>query len=90
MTENSRKVFDFVKEMDGKANITAKDIAEAIGLDVKKVNGSITMAFQKKELMKRVPSQVQDAEGKYVDVKYIVLTEKGRAFDPDAETKAAE
>ena len=41
MTENSKKVFDYVKSMEGK-DITAADIAEATGLAPKSVNGVIT------------------------------------------------
>ena len=46
LKENSRKVYDYVKANDGK-NMTAADIAEATGLEVRSVNGIITSAFQK-------------------------------------------
>jgi len=85
LSENSRKVFDFVKAVDGQTQVTAADIAEATGLNVKQVTGCVNSAFQKKGLMTRIPAQVQDAEtGMYKDVKYITLTDAGRAFDPDA------
>lgn len=47
LKENSRKVYDYVKANDGK-NMTAADIAEATGLEVRSVNGIITSAFQRK------------------------------------------
>ena len=40
LKENSRKVYDYVKANDGK-NMTAADIAEATGLEVRSVNGII-------------------------------------------------
>ena len=94
LSENSRKVFEYVKEMTGE-NITAADIADALGIPAKSVNGIVTSAFQKKGLMVRVPAQVQvvgeDGSTKYKDVKFIQLTEAGQNFDPDAvPEKAAE
>ena len=43
---NSRLVYDFVKEHDGQ-DFTAQDIAEAVGLEPRTVNGIITAAFQR-------------------------------------------
>lgn len=88
---NSRLVFDFVKANDGK-DMTAADIAEGTGLEVKSVNGIVTSAFQKKGLMERIPAEILDeATNTHKAVKFIRLTEAGKAFDPDAEeTKDAE
>ena len=57
LKENSRKVFDYVKSVNG-AEITASDIAAATGLEVKSVNGIVTSAFQRKGLMERVPAEI--------------------------------
>ena len=46
MKENNIKVYDYVKE-NGDSNITAADIAEATGLEVRSVNGIVTAAFQR-------------------------------------------
>jgi hypothetical protein len=67
----------------GDKNITAADIAEGTGLAPKTVNGVITMAFQKKGLMERVPATVE-IDGEQKAVKFIKLTAEGKAFDPDA------
>lgn len=83
LKENSRKVYDYVVAHDGE-DFTAQDIADAIGVDVKKVNGSITSAFQKKGLMSREPGERTNPDGTHTPIKYIRLTEAGRAFDPDA------
>lgn len=93
MTENSKLVFNFVKTHDGQ-DFTAADIAEATGLGVKSVNGIVTSAFcrhkdaDKNEvpLMVRVPAEIEDPEtGLHKAVKFIQLTDEGRAFDIDAE-----
>lgn len=88
LKENSLKVLEYVRAHDGE-NMTAADIAEGTGLEVRSVNGIVTSAFQKKGLMVRTPAQieVEDEEGKtkYKDVKFISLTEAGKTFDPDAE-----
>lgn len=89
LKENSRKILDYVREMDGQ-NITAADIAEATGLDVRVVNGSVTSAFQKKGLMVRTPAEIELEDGTHKPVKFISLTDAGRAFDPDAPEEKAE
>ena len=76
---NSLAVFNFVKENDGN-DFTAADIAEALGLEVKQVNGIVTSAFQRKGFMAREEVAVTGGT-----VKYIRLTDEGRAHDFDAE-----
>lgn len=83
LKENSKLVFNFVRENEGK-NITAADIAEGTGLEVRSVNGIVTSAFQRKGLMARIPAEVELEDGSHKAVKFIVLTEDGKAFDPEA------
>jgi len=93
LSENSKAVFDFVKEHDGQ-DFTAQDIADATGLSVRSVNGIVTSAFQRHKdadknelpLMVRVPAEIEDPEtGLHKAIKFIQLTDAGRAFDPTAE-----
>ena len=79
LKENSRKVYDYVVAHDGE-DFTAKDIADALGLDVKQVNGIVTAAFQRKGLMAREEVAITGGT-----VKYIRLTDEGRAFDANAD-----
>ena len=51
-----KAIFYFVKEHEAE-NITAQDIADALGLGVKQVNGSVTSAFCRKDLMTRVEAE---------------------------------
>ena len=93
MTENSKKVYAFVKAHDGE-DFTAQDIADATGLSVKSVNGIVTSAFQRYKdadkneipLMVRVPAEIEDPEtGLHKAIKFIQLTDAGRDFDPNAK-----
>ncbi len=93
LKDNSKLVFNFVKQHDGE-DFTAQDIADAIGLGVRQVNGIITSAFQRHKdkdkneipLMQRVVAEIVDPEtGLHKPVKFIQLTDEGREFDPDAE-----
>lgn len=84
LKENSLKVYEYVKANDGK-DFTAKDIAAALDLDPKVVNGIITSAFQRKSLMTRVEAEIENADGTHDKVKLIRLTDAGREFDPYAE-----
>lgn len=79
LKENSKIVYNWVKEHDGE-DFTAADIAAATGLEVKQVNGIVTSAFQRKGLMVR--EEVAITGGK---VKYIRLTDEGRELDVDGE-----
>ena len=83
LKENSKNIFYYVQAHEGE-NITAQDIADALGLGVKQVNGSVTSAFQRKGLMERVEAERVNAEGGHDKVKFIRLTDAGRAFDPES------
>ena len=81
MKENTKAIFMYLKEHNGE-QITAQEIAEALGLSVKSVVGSVN-SFVKKTWAVRsdeVKVEVMDKP-----VKFISLTEAGLAVDPDAE-----
>ena len=80
---NSKLVYDYVKE-NGGSNITAADIAEGTGLEVRQVNGIVTSAFQRKGLMERVPAEIELEDGSHKAVKFVRLTDEGKSFDPTA------
>ena len=87
MKENSRKVFDYLKQING-ANVTAEDVAKALGLDKKSVDGIFTSAIQRKSLGVRTPAEIELEDGTHKTVKFLSLTPAGMAFDPDAEEEA--
>ena len=89
LKENSKLVFNFVKAHEGE-NITAADIAEGTGLEVRQVNGIVTSAFQRKGLMERVEAEIELADKTHKKVKFVKLTEAGKDFDENAVEEKAE
>lgn len=78
------EIYEYVKAHEAE-NITAADIAEATGYDVKVVNGTITGAFSKKGLMERVPAEIELSDGSHKPIKLIKLTEAGKSWVPVTE-----
>ena len=84
MKENSKKVLNYLKSING-ADVTAADVAEALGLEKRSVDGIFTSAIQRKGLGVRTPAEIQLEDGTHKQVKFLSLTPAGMAFDPDAE-----
>lgn len=82
MKENSKRVLNYLKEMHGQ-DVTAADVAEALGLEKRSVDGSFT-ALQRKGLGVRTPAEIQLEDGTHKAIKFLSLTEEGMNFDPDA------
>lgn len=83
MKENSKKVLNYLKEING-AQVTAADVAEALGLEKRQVDGIFTSAIQRKGLGVRTPAEIELEDGTHKQVKFLSLTAEGMAFDPDA------
>lgn len=84
MKENSRRVLDYLKSINGQ-NVTAADVADALGLEKRSVDGIFTSAIQRKGLGIRTPAEIELADGTHKQVKFLSLTDAGMAFDPTAE-----
>ena len=95
MKINSYNIYNYVKAHEDE-NITAKDIAVALDLDSKQVNGIVTAAFVRHReeidgekvivpLMVRVEGEIElqteDGKIKHETVKFIKLTDEGRVFE---------
>lgn len=89
MKENSKKVLNYLKEVAGE-NVTAADVAIALGLEKRQVDGIFTSAIQRKQLGVRTPAEIELEDGTHKQVKFLSLTPAGMAFDPDATEEAAE
>ena len=89
MKENSKKVVNYLKEVNGE-NVTAADVAAALGLEKRQVDGIFTSAIQRKQLGVRTPAEIELEDGSHKPVKFLSLTPAGLAFDPDADEDAAE
>lgn len=79
-SENAQRVLEFL-QANPSADVTANDIAEALGMAPKSVNGTVT-GLQKKGLTVR-EEQDEKVDGKIV--KFIKLTPAGLDADPQAE-----
>lgn len=84
MKENSVKVLNYLKQINGQ-DVTAADVAEALGLEKRSVDGIFTSAIQRKGLGIRTAAEVELADGTHKQVKFLSLTDAGMAFDPAAE-----
>lgn len=89
MKENSKKVLNYLKEINGE-NVTAADVSVALGLEKRQVDGIFTSAIQRKGLGVRTPAEIELDDGTHKQVKFLKLTPAGMAFDPDATEEAAE
>lgn len=89
MSDNSKKVLNYMKEVNG-ADVTAADVAAALGLEKRQVDGIFTSAIQRKGYGVRIPAEVELEDGSHKPVKFLKLTDAGMAFDPDAVVEAAE
>lgn len=84
MKENSKKVFMYLKEHNGE-DLTAADVAAAVDLPKKSVDGIFTSAIQRKGLGVRTPAEVELEDGSHKAIRLLSLTAEGMAYDPDAE-----
>ena len=85
MKENSKNVLNYLKAHNGE-DLTAADVADALGLAKRSVDGIFT-ALQKKGLGVRTPAEVELDDGSHKAIKLLSLTDAGMSFDPDADAE---
>ena len=89
MNENTKKIITYLQGLNENDNVTAQDVADALGLaDKRTVDGSFTSAIQKKKLGVRVSAEIELEDGTHKQVKFLKLTEAGRALDVNADEEA--
>ena len=84
MKPNTKLVFNYLKEVNG-AQVTAADVAEALGLEKKQVDGIFTSAIQRKGYGVRTLAEIELEDGRHKEVKFLSLTPAGLAVDVDAD-----
>ena len=92
VSEKSLVVLNYLKDNDG-TDMTSADIAEALGMEKKSVDGIVTSGLQRKGLAERIPSEIELEDGTHKAVKFIKLTAAGKSFTPgvdDVEAPKAE
>lgn len=80
ISTNTVKVINYLKGLNG-ADITANDVAEALGLTGRQVNGIFTGGIQRKGLGIREDAEIILEDGTIKTVKFLKLTEAGKVFE---------
>ena len=83
MSTNSKMVFEFLKE-NNNVDLTAADVAEALSLEKRQIDGIFTSAIQRKGYGVRVPGEIELEDGTHNAVKWLHLADEGMALDLDA------
>ena len=84
VSEKSLVVLDYLKKINGE-NVTAADIAKALGLEKKSVDGIVTAGLiRNKGYAERIPAEIELEDGSHKQVKFIRATEAGMAYDHEA------
>ena len=85
VSEKSLVVLNYLNSI-GDENVTAADIAAALGMEKKSVDGIVTSGLiRNKGYAERIPAEVLLEDGTHKQVKFLSLTDDGMAFDPTAE-----
>lgn len=96
MSEKSLQVFEYLKEIGNDKNVTAAEVAEALGFnDKRQVDGIFTSGIQRKGYGERIAAEIELEDGTHKTVKFLKLTIDGLNYDHekaqeiDAENEAA-
>lgn len=86
LSENGKKILEYLVQNDGN-DFTAADIATAIGIGARSVNGTLTGSFQnnsndegEKIPLIRREDAVVSIDGKPTPVKFVRLTDAGKEY----------
>ena len=85
MKENTKKVITYLQGLSVNDNVTAADVADALGLEKRSVDGIFTSAIQRKGLGIREVAEIELTDGTHKKVKFLKLTDAGFAVDVNAE-----
>ncbi len=88
MKENTKKVITYLQGLSDSDNVTAADVAEALGLEKRSVDGIFTSAIQRKQLGVREEAEIELEDGTHKKVKFFRLTDAGKAIDVNADPDA--
>ena len=84
---NTIKVLNYLKEING-SNVTAADVANALGLEKRQVDGIFTSALQRKGYGLREEAEIENEDGTHTKVKFLRLTAEGLSYDPSESDDA--
>ena len=84
MKENTKTVITYLQGLADDVNVTAQDVATALDMEKRSVDGIFTSAVQRKGFGVRVAAEIELEDGTHKAVKFLSLTADGMSFDPDA------
>lgn len=84
MKPNTKAVFEYLKANVDK-DLTSADVAEALDLTKKQVDGIFTSALQRKGYGYREEAEIVLADDSHQKVKYLRLNDEGMALDPNKQ-----
>ena len=87
ISEKTKAIYDYLVAHDGE-NLTSGDIAKALGVDRRAVDGGVTAGLCRKGYAARIPAEIELEDGTTKTVKFITLTAEGRSYDHDAAVAA--
>ena len=88
LSDKSLTVLNYLKENDDK-NLTAADIAEALGFEKKTIDGVVTSGLiRNRNYAERIPAEMELEDGTHKTIKLIKITEAGKAYDHEAAIAA--
>lgn len=82
MTPNARRILDYMKQNFG-TEMTKQEIAASLGVSVSAVVGTTNSLIKKGFATERQETTLDDKNKEKV-IKYVVLTDEGNEYDPDA------
>lgn len=88
MKESTKTVFKYLQGLAADVNVTAADVADELGMEKRSVDGIFTSAIQRKNYGVREEAEIELADGTHKKVKFLKLTEAGRALNVDADPDA--
>ena len=89
ISEKALVVLNYLKE-NKDSNVTAADIADALGMEKKSVDGVVTGGLvRNRGLAERVPAEIELEDGTHKAIKFIKATQAGLDYNDEA-AKAAD
>jgi hypothetical protein len=88
ISEKALVVLNYLKE-NKDSNVTAADIADALGMEKKSVDGVVTGGLvRNRGLAERIPAEIELEDGTHKAIKFIKATQAGLDYDHEAAVAA--
>lgn len=85
MKENTKRVITYLQGLKMDTDVTSADVADALDMEKRSVDGVFTSAIQRKGLGSRVEAEIELEDGSHKKVKFLKLNDEGMKIDVNAE-----